>query len=461
MKHQKGKSSKQNRKCFAIFLFCMLSLYVLSPCPKAPAQEVPEGAAAPSLRLSQALHHYYNEEYNLALPMFEALAADEGENEDLMFWIGVCAYKTGDFAKAVDRFETLIRRRPDFPRVRLELAMACFQMGRYDRAKAEILKAREFPAPDDVRREMDDTLRLIESHEKRGAWSAGLSTGYRYDSNATAGPDVDVVDDTLYVIPLSEEGREQEDGIWLTDFSGVYTHDAHGPGGLLMTGALSVMDRRYFEYSDLDYTEMTVSGGPAWDMAGFRFSLPVGYTQKLFGGDSLSGVIHGNALAEWFLTDQISLLGNLKASGERFSNDDFADAGLDNSKFGLWAGTAWRSSDRLGKFALHLGGETRSADADHQSYDSLAANLSYVVRLIADTDLYLAYTLTDYTYDEQAPWYDDTREDTRREASVSLARQLYKQLHGVLKYTYLDNDSNLDLYSFDKHTASLQIGLRF
>jgi hypothetical protein len=192
-----------------------------------------------------------------------------------------------------------------------------------------------------------------------------------------------------------------------------------------------------------------------------KFSLPVGYTQKLFGGDTLSGVAHVDAAVERDVTDRVSLQGNIRVSRENFSDDDFSDAGLDNSKLGLWVGGSWRPRTHPQKLSVNMGGENRSADADHQCYDSFAVNLSYFLRLMADTDLYLMYSLTEYEYDEPAPWYSSAREDTRHSASIALARKIYQNLMGTLKYSYLNNDSNNDLYAFDKHTVSLQLGLRF
>jgi tetratricopeptide (TPR) repeat protein len=215
----------------SFYPFTILAFFlglVLATSPEVFGQpDVPEPHSI-YLELNRALYHYYREEYDRALPLFESIARSDGENEDLMFWTGVCAYKTGDFQKGISQFEKLLLRQPDMPRVSLELAMAYFRTGKYESAKTEILRAMKTPVPEDIQREMNLTLRLIEAYENRTTWSLRITQGYKYDTNVFAGPGDEEIDDTLFPV---QANAEKEDSVWMTDFQGNIIRDIYGPRG--------------------------------------------------------------------------------------------------------------------------------------------------------------------------------------------------------------------------------------
>jgi hypothetical protein len=223
---------------------------------------------------------------------------------------------------------------------------------------------------------------------------------------------------------------------------------------------ISVLDRRYFDYSELNYTEFDVFCGPVWDRKKYIISVPFGFTQKLFGDEALSGIFHAGLHGERFVNDQWRLRAKLRLSSESYSKDDFKDAGLDNEKLYCSLGATWKMATNQ-EISAMAAGEKQAADADHQSYDLMAVSISYFTRIVADIDLYLIYKISDYKYDDPNPWYNTVREDTRHVVSISLAKDLWENLFGAVKYSYLNNNSNQGLYDFDKQTVSLKLGLRF
>jgi hypothetical protein len=67
----------------------------------------------------------------------------------------------------------------------------------------------------------------------------------------------------------------------------------------------------------------------------------------------------------------------------------------------------------------------------------------------------------DKDYDDKPLLYTEDRKDKRRAFTAVLSQQFYKYFFASIEFNYTDNNSNAELYTFDKETYAFNMGFSF
>ena len=214
-----------------------------------------------------------------------ARPSDEEEQIERLFLLGRIEIRLGQPARAAERFEAILARRPDLTRVRLELAQAYFLAGRDDKARYHFDHTLADELPSSVEGAVEGFLRRIDARKR---WSMSLS--------ASLLPEVSRPDrDTILIggIPfrLSEEARASS-GAGLQVLAGASLSPAIGDD---LHGVLAASAGGKF-YRRSDWNDVTGSAdvglarllGPATVSGGLRFG------RRWLGGDG-----HQRSLGPW------------------------------------------------------------------------------------------------------------------------------------------------------------------
>jgi tetratricopeptide (TPR) repeat protein len=142
---------------------------------------------------------------------------------DKSFAYAELAIRAGDYEGAIGALERMLIYNPALPRVRLELGVLYFRLGSYAIAKSYLIKAAAGEdVPDVVKKRIAAYLEEIEKRSSRHRFSGALYGGFRYQSNANAGPDGTGV--TILGVPatLSDVFTSKND--WNGFLSGAFRH---------------------------------------------------------------------------------------------------------------------------------------------------------------------------------------------------------------------------------------------
>ncbi|MFN8775748.1 MAG: tetratricopeptide repeat protein [Flavobacteriales bacterium] len=105
--------------------------------PRQPAS-AREKAAAPSdpdsLKLAMAVEMVNGENPMEGIMMLRELVEKDSTNVEAQYWLGVFAIKSGQLDKAVQRFQTVLRLRPDYLAACIDLGGAYLQKQELDQA---------------------------------------------------------------------------------------------------------------------------------------------------------------------------------------------------------------------------------------------------------------------------------------------------------------------------------------
>lgn len=120
--------------------------------------------------------------------LFRAVLRDPS-NLDLSFKFAEAAARRGDFEAAIGALERIVFYNPNLPRVRLELGVLYFRLGSYEMARSYFNSALAGPdVPPEVGFRVSSFLTEIERRTNVQQLSVYAQIGYRYQTNANAGP---------------------------------------------------------------------------------------------------------------------------------------------------------------------------------------------------------------------------------------------------------------------------------
>jgi len=476
------KSRRKASIFLSVLILFLLQIFVSAPVDIAIAQPVGDigpakgnETALENLRkmspeeiknldelLAQALTLYYDRKFGLALPIFTELAG-KAETMDIMFWLGTCAAQVGQNQLAIEKFQKMLAIDPGLHRVRLELAAVYFTMGRDADARKELQTVMDTSPPATVRSNIAKMMAAIEDRTRNLFWNFRLSSGYMWDDNISSGPDSGIYSlpggASFEPLPTSAKLSDQAS---VTSFSGNLLFDFGEKQGLMWNTAASGYLKFYMDYSQFDYTALGVNTGPWWTTQKSILKIPAGLTHTEYGSDRLSYVLHVDPSYEYFFNRHVSLKGSYSYRDERFYQKIRSNLFDSTSQIVELAPTLYLGNRRH-ILTASLGYDFHDAKDDVYSYTAPLVGISYFTRFPSLTELYLGYqwTARDYEDLQPFPYVGLKREDTRHFVTGVVSQKIFKYFNVSYAFTYMENDSNLELNDWDRTTHTVSMGCQF
>lgn len=385
------------------------------------------------------------------------------------FLLGMSAKLSGNLIKAEQYFRSALSREPGAGRIRLELAEALFRQGKFDNSRSELMTVRRMNPPKQVQQNIDALIAQVDAakiNPNRAAqapkknWSAYISTGFTSDSNVNAGPDKGTV--SLYGLPftLSSGAQETQDTGFF--FRTGINHQAQLHNGIAWPSSVNISSTHYFESSTYNTTTLNLSSGPTFPL-GKRgeLSLPITYeVQKYNKQDSWYSQSWGIAPRfQYALQNNQQLYLDTSLSRKQFNSASNRDLTTYTFNPSLNFQPYENSNIAVG---LQYGREESGLDI--YSNTVRGAYIGYQ-HLFQDqgirTDITASYT--DIQFDGIQAAYTEARHDVSRKISANVS-YLIPQMDGMTlqgSVSYQNNDSNLDINTYDRTQFSLSLTKRF
>lgn len=411
-------------------------------------------------KLAEALVFYYDGKFDRALPIFRGIE-EIVTTMDIMFWAGISAANAGEYHLAITYYEKMLTNNPDLFRVRLELATVHYLMGRYDRARNELEKVLGSSPPPSVQRNVEKLLARIEAQTNKSTWGLSLSQGYMWDDNisrSTAEKELDIFGGGF---APDETFRALSSGAYVTNVYANLRYDIGEKNGWMWNTTASFSGTLYHEYSQFNLFLGDVNTGLWFLYDKAIIKIPLGLTKISYGSDQLSYIYHVDPTIEHYFNTTISLKGLFSYGYTDYYENRFSE--MDNDKFRYELSSNIYLSDRRHIFSVSAGLEDANAKGGKYAYQGYYGGISYFTLFPMKTELLVRYRWLrkDYRNGKALPLYDAYRNDRGHFLSVSLSRKFLERFFASLSYSYSRNDSNLALYTYDRQTYSINLGLRF
>ena len=419
----------------------------------------PEEIEALDKKLAEALILYYDRDYARALPIFREIASHV-ETMDIMFWIAVSSFRAGDAESAIKKFKEMLAIDPNLPRVRLELATVYFWTGQYDLARQELKRVLETNPPESVKMNIERLQAAVDEKTKKLFPHVRLSGAFYYDSNVSTGPDRATVGvpggGTIF---LGTSQTALSDTVFALDFAGNALYDLQERGGLMWNTEGYFYQTHDTDLTQFDFSNIRVTTGPWWVGKQGVLKIPVAYVHNIFGQEPLFDTVYISPSYEHFFSKTFSVRTVFTYSSDSY--DQTYLEGQDNINR-IWTfNPNIYLNNRKDLISVEISYENKDANQSRWSYDALDIGVSYYSKFKRAWEFFTSYKYFDRNYKGPAPLWPYNRQDSRQNFYMVLSRDIRKHLTASAFFNYIDNNTNTDLYDFDKTIIGVNLGFKY
>ena len=220
---------------------------------------------------------------------FDQMERDPG-NSDKTLTYAEAAIKVGDFEGAIGALERLLIFNPDLPSIQLEVGVLYYRLGSYDLARTylkQILGRTDLP--DEVRAKANEYLAQIDERSSPHHLSGNVTSGFRYQTNATYGPGGSGLSILGLGFPIPSNAAPKADANFFGLGTVNYVYDFQQADPLTLETNLTMYGQKQFKQTQFDLSLTQLDVGP-------RFGLP--------------SLIEGASVRPYLVGDYLSLGGS-------------------------------------------------------------------------------------------------------------------------------------------------------
>lgn len=421
-------------------------------------------AAEEAFNLSTLQQLFNSQQIKAAYDYASRYLAEQEGDPYFDYVYGVTAIDTGHASQGVFALERVLISHPDDHVARLELARGYFILEEYARARQEFEKVLAVNPPKGVRTTTETFLDQIRLKEARYRTTTGgnVTLGLGTDSNVNSGPD----DSGLTIIQLDDSSLGQDD---------TYTELAANWGvghpfapGWMATGNITAALRQNQELSEFDTLNATLQGGVSRIYKQSRYKAEILFQQFQLDGEDYRDMSGVNLGWQYNFSQASSLDTTLQYVTLEYPTIDAKNSSLSTLAFTYTKNFSVALKPIL--FAsFNYGAETAddssnaSALADTER-DILGVRLGTVLAFSPTLALQVAAGLqtSEYAGEQTFPLLAGiVREDDYTTANINLIWLIDKDWRLDTKLGYNKNESNVELYTYDRTTIGLELNYAF
>ncbi len=410
---------------FSFFLFCL------------PVDSFPE---SPESLLGVSLEQIRNGSYGSALEILKGLEKTIPDNFELYYNLGLAYKGLERYPEAENAFKRAISIAPDVEETYLQIADLLVRTGRCDEASDYIATLRK-RSDDEILLKFADELEKG-CRRKGKPYYISVELGGQYDSNVILEP----------TIPLASTEKKE-------DYRAYLFLDAGGSlpvgKGLTLSGSYDLYQSIHNALHDFDVRSHDLSVGLNYEIsryvsAGMDYSLV--YTKV---GEELYSRLHrlgGTVEIDW--KEGLNQGIFYYYTDTRYWESPVFQGNAGRSGYEQMAGTYLSYS--TARFGSEIGGYWKGVDADKSfwEYDGFGV-YGQVSFSSGGFTLLLGAEYETNDYGNEFPGLGVKREDRRQRYSGEVRYAVSRNLSVIGGYSYTYNDSNIELFEYERNIASL------
>jgi tetratricopeptide (TPR) repeat protein len=398
--------------------------------------------------------------YEKSYELFKNLFSDNPENQLINFYLGRSAFELKKYEEAVFTFQRLLIKYPDLSRVKLETARSYMALGAFQEAKRLFREVLETDPPEDVKKNIDKLLNIIKSRENKHKFWSSVQIGYGYDDNVNTTPA-----DQFVEIPLLNNLAFKLDEEKTDFFTSSLINLNHSYK--FETQHLNSFDTSFTYLKNLYNSEdeqnldfFSLNSAPVFSITP-TFALKAGIIGQSIRIDNSSymNVLGANTLFKKRFTNNFSLSLDLSYLNKNYS--DYPGKDADSFSFNI------SSTKKISNFYISpFGGYSdESAQSDINSYKRYTGGASLSFVFLKDFFLKTLYRFEKSEYDSENQLFMAKRADNAHYISTDIQWTFFKNRKIAsslgLSYLYLNNNSNIQIYEYDKNKSSFYVKIDF
>ena len=377
------------------------------------------------------------------------------------FAYGLAALESGRPDEAVFAFERIAANNRNQQRLRLELARVYFLSENYAAAETLFLEVLESNPTANVRANIQAFLQLIDqaqsASENQFAWNVGISTGT--GSNINSATELGVIDTPIGDVTLSAGGQEIDDTF--TEYRGGFNYLRPIDNNRNVSFQVNYNHRNNHITDQFDLTINSGQIGYNWGLnSRLRYSHALRIQkvdldrEKFQSSATFLNTVQraGNNGWSQALTGAYTLV--------RYATGQNANANLRDINQILLSGVLTKSTNNNQLSAsIFFADDNIQRDVGKNNETQMTGLAIVDQYLLAPRHLlYGRASLQNSEHQAADPIFAVNRDNETFSASVGWIWQLMPTFTVTTDFTFTDNESNIDLYSFDRQR--FQVGFR-
>jgi tetratricopeptide (TPR) repeat protein len=295
-------------------------------------------------------------------------------------------------------------------------------------------------------------VKAIERRKDAGRpWKLNVGVFGEYDDNVVLRPGDATAVDTV---------GDEDDFREVVTVNGEYDHRFNERFGV--KGSYDLYFANQEDLDAFDINSHTVGLTPTWYSKNWTLSVPVTYNYTWVDGDDFLGTVTAGPVVNARLGKNQLLQGSLRFQDKNFFRSPVIPA-EDRDAFRWAPGGAWYwfFHESQGFFGARYEYDSENTEGQNWDYDGHRINLSLQWPFSEKLKGTLAGEYYWQDFDNVHSIFGSKRQDETLTFSALLTYSLTKQLDLQFRYTYVNHDSNLALYDYDRNVVSTGVIYRF
>lgn len=393
------------------------------------------------------------------------LILENPDNMDYRYAYANAAAQTGNLEEAARSLEYMLKKHPNLPRVKLELAVLKMRMEEFEESQTLFKEVLAINPPEQVKETIEKMMTAIEKQSATHSFSGGVQVGMNFDTNANSSSSTGQNTFIDINVPLAPDSRKQKDhhkfGAATLAHSYKFNIDKDTPVSTRWNSSISSYFAEYDDVKSLDLGAYSFRTGPAFTVkdTGTVVALAGNYNYIRLDDDEYMRQSGFDGTITQPIGDQWSV-----SYSSSYEDRNFAATYDDRS------GRA--TQQKIGiNYALtqqdifNLGLMIRRESTKQEYYDNNQREISAGYTRVLPWDMILSfsanYKISDYDQPDPLVSATTVREDHEKGLSASLSVPLVYNIVWNSGYQYRNVHSTLQNYEYNNHRVSTSIGWQF
>lgn len=427
--------------------------------PSVPIKKEMKIAVETSQEYKIALENFKNKNYQKSFLLFDKLLEQYPENKIVDFYYGRSAFELQNYEYAFTSFDRILINYPNDSRVRAEFARTLMMMKSYKDAKKEFEAVLLMPIPQNVRKNIEKMIQVIESKEKNYVLNKIAIVGFGWDDNVENNTHLDK---TAYgSLLLDNDTTKKED----TNFHAILVGNLIVPNKqnnklTWETTAIGYMQEQS-KYKDSNIQLISLSTGLGVSSTKTKNTISMTYDHIWVAGTQMLNIYGITNNLKYKINTQNMLAFDFIFKNKKFFDIDNKDKNSKINEFTLnYTKTLDNKKDKINLTSSYISemktqGSRTDVDKSTNKY-----KISFDKEIIPELSFNIGYQQEINHYIKQTTNLP-LRNDNKITVSSKITHPIDKKNILTLEYNNVENKSNINSYSYKKQSVNLNYTIIF
>lgn len=403
----------------------------------------------------KAIYAYNQKDYKDAYKYFAKFASKNPLDKRGNFFYARSAFESSYYHEALAIYEKILLQDSNNARVKLEIGQCYFRLKKYKDAKKSFYEVLQEKLPTNVKQNVIAMLRAIETKETKNFTQAMVMVGYTYDSNVNNSADAG--DYTIYLPSLNSSINMNNNGEKTSDSSlqaiVSLNHKYKLDEAQSIDSKVTAFTQKYNKEHEKDIDVLSLELALSRYTQDTKLSLGLGYNHIFLDSHSYMEIPSLNINYNKKLSSTLNYQGYLKFLDKNYKQKENKDR--DSNAYELYNSLGLSTKEYgVNTFSLTLGKEERQrgirTDVNKDYYTfNITNNYSLTKALLLKSSM--EYKII--SYKDRDINFLTKREDKQTTLSLGLMKSLDQSTTIGTNLQWIDNNSNHEPFSYDKHVV--------